>query len=217
MRPLRLLLATIALILPVSTQALTLQDLNAGASFRSTGGELDFDFAPGSISLAGAFSADLSQYAVLPTASGFIVSGPLAALGPAAFGGLVLSYTVSAGPGLALASANGQASGVAFGPGAAAIATLGLSNGAGFGIVLTAAGGSGSSASAAFTPVQSLNALAGIQLFALTPGDVASFGAVQHGFGWLALPEPAQGVLLGAGLLGLALFGSRRNGGPRAA
>ncbi|HEY8123217.1 MAG TPA: PEP-CTERM sorting domain-containing protein [Myxococcota bacterium] len=210
MRRLSKLILTAALALPLASQALTLQDLNAGATFSSSGGELSFDFAAGSIALSGVLPSDLTQYTVLPTAVGFAVSGPLAAIGPAAFGGLTLAYRVSASPGFALTGASLQASGLAFGPGAFAIASSGLSNGAGLGVLLASGGGTGATSNSAFSAQSILDALGGLQLFALTPGDVAAFGSVQHGFSWIALPEPGTALLLGAGLLGLGVFGSRR-------
>jgi hypothetical protein len=217
MRRLTTFLLTAALALPLASEALTLADLNAGASFSSTGGELAFEFDAGSIVLSGALPADLTQYAVLPTASGFLVSGPLGALGPAAFGALTLVYQVSAGAGLALTGADLQAAGLAFGAGAFAIAASGLSNGAGLGVLLLDGGGTGATDAVAFSSAAVLNAISSVQLFALTPGDVASFGSVQHGFAWVALPEPSAMWLLSAGLLGLGVFGSRHRGGPRAA
>ncbi len=51
----------------------------------------------------------------------------------------------------------------------------------------------------------------------MTPGDVAAFGSVQQGFALSAVPEAATMLLLAAGLPSLGVFGSRRNGGPRAA
>jgi hypothetical protein len=193
--------------------ALTLQDLNAGGSFTSSGGELTFDFAAGSIGLSGSLPIDLSLYTVVPTATGFIVSGPLAVIGPAAFGGVSFAYQVSMAAGLALHGASLQTSGIAFGPGAIAIATSGYSNGANLAVLLTQAGGTGSTASASFVATQVLNTLAGLQLFGMTPGDVAGFGSLQHGFSWIALPEPGMVLLLALGLGGLALFARR----PRAA
>ena len=202
-----------ALLAASAASALTLQDLNAGDSFTSSGGELTFDFAAGSIALSGSLPTDLSLYTVVPTASGFIVNGPLAVIGPAAFGGVSLAYQVSAGAGLALNGASLQTSAIAFGPGAIAIASSGYSNGANLAVLLTQAGGTGSNASASFVAAQVLSTLAGLQLFGMTPGDVAGFGAVQHGFSWVALPEPGVLSLLAVGLGGLALFARR----PRAA
>jgi hypothetical protein len=216
MRRISALLFSLVLAAPLASSALTLQDLNAGASFTNTGGQLTFEFAAGSIALSGALPADLAQYTVLPTASGFIVSGPLGVLGPAAFGALTLAYRVVAGAGLELTSALLQGSGLAFGSGAFAVASSGLSNGAGFGILLTQGGGTGTTAGASFGGVSFLDALANVQLFALLPGDMASLGSVQHGYGWVAVPEPAASLTLAAGLVGLALLGRRRTGGPSA-
>lgn len=217
MRRLSAFLLAAALALPLASEALTLADLNAGASFTSTGGELAFAFAAGSIALAGALPLDLAQYTVLPTASGFVVSGPLGAFGPDAFGALTLVYRVTAGAGLALTGASLQASGLAFGPGAFAIAASGLSNGAGLGVLIADGGGTGATDAAAFGAASFLDALAGLQLFALSPGDVAALGSLQQSFAWVALPEPSAMLLLAAGLLGLGVLGSRRRGGPRAA
>ncbi len=213
----RLSALVFAFALPLASEALTLQDLNAGASFTSSGGELSFDFAAGGIALSGALPTDLSQYTVLPTASGFLVSGPTAVLGPAAFGALTLAYRVSAGAGLALTGASLQASGIAFGPGALTIASAGLSNGAALGVLLSASGGTGATDGTAFAATGFLDALASLQLFAMTPGDVAAFGSVQHGYGWISVPEPSTLGLLAAGLLGLGLKGSRHRGGARPA
>ncbi len=217
MRRLSALCLAAALALPLASEALTLQDLNAGASFTSSGGELSFDFAAGSIALSGALPVDLSQYTVLPTASGFLVSGPMAVIGPAAFGALTLAYQVTASAGFAIDAASLQTSGIAFGPGALAIASAGFSNGAALGVLLAPSGGTGAADGAMFPAASFLNALASVQLFAMTPGDVAAFGSVQQGFALSAVPEAATMLLLAAGLLGLGVFGSRRNGGPRAA
>lgn len=215
MTRLRLLLLVTTLTLPAASRALSLQDLQAGASFSSTGGDLSFEFASGSIALSGTLPVDLSLYTVTPTASGFFVSGPLAAIGPA-FGGLAMAYRVTAGSGLALTAASLQASGIAFGSGALAIASSGFSNGASLAVLLSQAGGTGASSNASFTALGVLDALASLQLFALTPGDVAGFGSVQHGFGWIALPEPGSVVLLLAGLVGLGWLGTLGAGSKRA-
>lgn len=206
MRRLRLHLLAAALALPISASGLTLQDLQEGASFHSTGGELAFEFAPGSVALSGALPLDLSLYTVAPTASGFFLSGPLAAIGPA-FGGLALAYRVTASPGLALDSGWLQVSGIAFGSGALAIASSGLSNGASLAVLLAPSGGTGASSNASFSALALLDALASLQLFAQTAGDVAGFGSIQHGFGWVSLPEPSAALLLLAGLAGLGWLG----------
>ncbi|MBW2243155.1 MAG: hypothetical protein JRH01_14310, partial [Deltaproteobacteria bacterium] len=64
------------LLTPLGAHALSLLDLNAGASFVSGDGDLMFSFEPGSIVLAGALSTDLSIYTVDVLSHGFRVTGP---------------------------------------------------------------------------------------------------------------------------------------------
>jgi hypothetical protein len=202
-----LLVATLGA--PVGSAALTLQDLQLGASFTSTGGDLSFDFAPGSIALSGALPMDLSLFTVTPTADGFFLSGPLTLAG-AGFAGLTLAYQVSAAPGLAIEAANLLTNGIAFGSGALALATTGFSNGASLGVVLSPGGGTGMTSNASFVATSVLDTLASLQLFGQMPGDVAGFGSVQHGFSLIAIAEPGTSLLLLAGIGGLALLGTRR-------
>lgn len=216
MRCIGLALVALTLALAPTARALTLQDLNAGASFASSDGSLTFDFEPGSVVLNGSLPGNLLDYLVTPIVGGFQINGPLAVVN-GTLGGLALSYQVTAATNLVIDGATLLVTGVAFG--ASAFATVGetLSNGSGLGVLVTGFGGDVPTDAAAFGATTSLAVVTGAQLLALGAGEVAAIQALRQSFSFVPIPELETGMLLGIGLLGLALFGSLPRRGPEAA
>lgn len=209
--------AVLALALAPSAHALTLQDLDAGASFASSDGSLTFEFDPGSIVASGSLPGSLLDFVVTPVAGGFQIDGPLAAAN-GALAGLSLTYQVVAAPGLLLDGASLLVTGVAFG--ASAFATVGetLSDGSSLGVLVTGFGGSVPLDSAVLgAPAASLAAVTGAQLLAPGAGDVVAIQALRQTFALVPIPELETGLMLGLGLLGLALFGGMPGRGPAGA
>jgi hypothetical protein len=207
LRCIGLALAALSLALAPTARALTLQDLNAGASFASSDGSLTFDFDPGSVVLNGSLPGNLLDYLVTPIVGGFQINGPLAVVN-GTLGGLALSYQVTAGTNLVLDGASLLVTGVAFGASALATAGETLSNGSGLGVLVTGFGGDVPTDAAAFGATPSLAVVTGVQLLALGVGEVASIQALRQSFSFVPIPELETGALLGIGLLGLALLGS---------
>lgn len=207
MRCIGLALVALSLALAPTARALTLQDLNAGASFASSDGSLTFDFDPGSVVLNGSLPGNLLDYLVTPIVGGFQINGPLAVVN-GTLGGLALSYQVTAGTNLVLDGASLLVTGVAFGASALATAGETLSNGSGLGVLVTGFGGDVPTDAAAFGATPTLAVVTGVQLLALGVGEVASIQALRQSFSFVPIPELETGMLLGIGLLGLALFGS---------
>jgi hypothetical protein len=193
------------LTLSSSAQALTLQDLNAGAVFASSDGDLTFAFDPGSVVANGTLPGSLADYLVTPIVGGFQVSGPLAVVS-GALGGLTLSYQVTAGLGLLLEGASLLVTGVAFGATAFGTVGLTLSNGAGLGALVSGFGPSVLTDTAPFAPVAGVQAVLGTQLLALGLGEVTALTSLRQTYTLIAVPEAETLLLLTSGLLGLALF-----------
>jgi hypothetical protein len=188
-----------------AAHALTLQDLNAGTAFASSDGTLTFSFDPGSVVPAGSLPGSLLDYLVTPIVGGFQISGPLAAVN-GAFAGVSLSYQVTAGAGLLLDGASLLITGVAIGAGAIATAGETLSNGTSLGVLVTGFGGDVPLDGASFAAAPSLGVVSGVTLLALGAGEVSAIQTLRQSFS--VVPELETGMLLGLGLLGLALFGS---------
>jgi hypothetical protein len=204
-----LALAALHLALAAPSGALTLQDLEDGTSFASSDGSLTFSFDPGSVAENGTLPGSLVDYLVTPIVGGFQVSGPLAALN-GSLGGLTLSYQVTAAAGLLLDGASLLVTGVAFGAGAVGASGLTLSNGESLGVLVSGLGASVLADAASFAPAAGLQALLGTQLLALGPGDVAVLTSLRQTYTLIGVPEAETALLLGSGLLGLALFGAPR-------
>jgi hypothetical protein len=192
-----------------SASALTLQDLDAGVSFGSSEGSLTFSFAPGSVVENGTLPGSLVDYLVTPIVGGFQVSGPLVALS-GSLGGITLGYQVTAAAGLLLDAASLVVTGVAFGASAVGVSGLAFSNGAGLGVLVSGLGASVLADSASFAPVAGLQALLGTQVLALGLGEVVALTSLQQTFSVIPVPEAETALLLGSGLLGLALVGVPR-------
>lgn len=195
----------LALVLAPPAGALTLQDLDAGAVFGSSDGDLTFSFDAGSVVLNGSLPGSLADYLVTPIVNGFQVSGPLTVVN-GALGGVTLSYAVAAGAGLAIDGAALLVTGIALG--ASAVGTVGetLSNGVGLGAAVTGFGGSLFTDAAEFAALSSVDVVTGLQLLALGGGEVASIQTLRQTFA-VVVPELETGALLAVGLVGLALFG----------
>jgi hypothetical protein len=194
-----------ALAIAPGADALTLQDLNAGAAFGSSDSTLTFEFDAGSI-IPNGLPGSLVDYLVTPIVGGFQISGPAAALN-GSLAGLTLSYAVTAGMGLVIDGAALLVTGTALGTSAAATVGETLSNGAGLSAAITSFGGSQLTDSASFAGTGSLDVVTGLQLLALGGGDIASIQTLRQTF-LVSVPELETGMLLAVGLLGLALFGS---------
>jgi hypothetical protein len=208
LRCIRLLLAAAVVVaLAPAARALTLQNLNAGASFPSLDGGLTFSFDPGSIAVGGALSTDLTQYLVTPIVGGFQVSGPMAAAN-GGLGGLSLSYDVTPLASYLIDGASLLVTGIAFG--AAAFGTVGetLSNGAGLGAFVTGFGVNQLVDSESFAGVASASVVSGLSVLALGMGSLVSIQTLQQTFSTVVVPEAQTMLLLGLGLLGLARFGA---------
>src|SRR5262249_23613776 len=135
---------------------------------------------------------------------GFQISGPLAAAN-GALGGLTLSFDVTPTLSLLIDSASLVVTGVAVGSAAIGSAGTTLSNGVGLGVLVSSFGNAPVDA-ASFAPAPALEVVTGIQLITLGAGDVAAIQALRQTF--TLVPEAQTALLLGSGLVGLALFGS---------
>ncbi|MCP3985306.1 MAG: PEP-CTERM sorting domain-containing protein [bacterium] len=205
-RAIAALFVVACLVTPLGARALSLLDLNAGASFASGDGNLMFSFEPGSIVLAGALSSDLSAYTVLVLSEGFQVIGPMAAA-DGDVGVLSLAYEVDAISGT-LEGATLTSLPFAVGSGALAFLSMSAS---GLGDLVNAATGGG-----LYLPHDSLVAAgssttvvySSLQLLTLGAGQLAAVSLFEQTFG-IAVPEPSTGILLLSGLIGLALLGGR--------
>lgn len=188
---------------PGEARALTLADLDAGASF-SVGG---LTFSGFEVQVTGDASSDLADYPVQLLADGFRVAGPLTlTLGEEAT--LLLSYVVEAATGIEAASLFAPL--VAVGDGSAALVSESLLDASGMPIAtllaLNVVGGDVALAGATgFAPASKLEV---VTVIALTSGVLAALPHVDQRFA--VAPEPLTLVLLASGLLGLALFGGRR-------
>jgi hypothetical protein len=200
-----LLAAVLALALAPAAQALTLQDLDAGATFASSDGLLSFAFDPGSIALSGGLPGDLTQYLVTPIVGGFQVSGPMAAAN-GGLGGLSLSYAVTAAASYLVDGASLLVTGVAFGAGAFGAVGETLSNGAGLGAFVTGFGVNQLTDSEAFAGVPGADVVTGLSVLAFGVGSLVSVQTLQQTFSTVVVPEADTVLLLGVGLLGLARF-----------
>ncbi len=190
-----------------SGSALTLFDLNAGASFSSQDGSLLFEFAPDSILFNGSVPADPSLYSVVAVPYGFLVSGPLVA-SDGDIGGLTLQYDVSALAGQMLSQAQLMMSGAAFGEQAIALASATLGNGVGLAAMLPTYNGSDLVVGADFAPSAVLEVIAALQVLAPGEGEVAAIQVLRQIFTPTAVSEPAAALMLWSGLSGLFWIGS---------
>ncbi len=205
---LRSIALAIALVagVPPAAKALTLADLDAGASFAV--GSITFsDFE---LSVAGDLSVDLSNYPVQLLADGFRIAGPLTML-LGEQGTLLISYVAETVAGVFLDGAALFSPLVAVGSGAAALVSESLLGPGGVPVgtllALNVAGGDPAvlSDSVGFAAVSRLEV---VKVVALQSGIVALAPHVDQRFS--VIPEPLTLVMLGSGLAGLTLSGRRR-------
>jgi hypothetical protein len=188
---------------PVAS-ALTLADLDAGASFSV--GLLTFSGFDATV--AGDISLDLADYPVQLLADGFRLSGPLSVLlGDA--GTLLLSYTVSAADPI-LTGASLFAAGIAIDPGAQAWVAESLldpANAVLGSLFVYAIDGVGSNPSDAvgFAPVSQIGVAKTVNL---ASGTFAAIPVIDQRF--LLVPEPIAMWMLTLGLVGLAWWRPRK-------
>ncbi len=203
----RLVALTLLLaFLPVSAQALTLADVDAGATLVS--GDLTITFEAGSVTVLGDLDMDLSLYSVDATSDGFELSGPLAVFGAGGFGTLLLDFDVEATA--AIVDLGLAMNGVALGATAFGAVTTTFDVGAGLGTVVSGAGGAAFTDAASIAPTTTVSGTTAVQLLAASPGELASIATFRQGFELLSVAEPAHLMMLSIGLLGLAAMGRRR-------
>jgi hypothetical protein len=204
-----LLLSLTVLALPQSpATALTLGDLVPGGGFAS--GDLIFDDFQGVV--AGALSSDLSSYAVLPSGNGFGLGGPLTVTAGSG-GTLSLSYRVtSLDPAQEISLAFLGFAPLVLGGGSFALVSAtveGVGLGAQGSLIVydVVAGAVVADSLALAAGLTELRITQLIQLDAST-GLLATTGAISSSFA--VVPEPLTLLLMGWGLLGLALLGRAR-------
>lgn len=195
-----------------TASALTLADLEAGASFTSTDGSLLFSEFQG-IEAKDDLNPDLWNYTVLQLDGGFRIVGPIG-VASGDFGVLSLSYKVSATK--PMVGANVFFNGAAFGDDAFAdltsilLGSIGGSEIPGDGELNLLVTGDGTKIkvdSSLFDPILEFFVYEEVRVDS-TGALAASVSAVDQRFS--LVPEPTTGLMLGLGLFGLAAVGRRR-------
>lgn len=205
---LQILAAAALLLFGTQAGALSLLDLDAGTSFGSSDGTLTFDFDPGSVTLTGLLNSDLSVYAIQPRVEGFRIAGPIA-VADGNVGSITLDFTVTAASGLLIGGADLFLGAFAFGSGAMAAVGDFFSNGDSLATAVSGGGVNSTADSAIFAaPVKSLTVTKTFQVVTTGAGNLASISAVEENFR-VELPEPRALLMMGFGLAGLAMAGSR--------
>ncbi len=191
---------------PRAVQALTLADLDAGASF----GVGSITFSDFEISVTGDLSVDLSDYPVQLLGDGFRIAGPIAVL-LGEEGTLLMSYVAETTAGVFLDGAALFSPLVAVGSGAAALVSESLLGPGGVPVgtllALAVAGGDPAvlSDSVGFAQMSRIEV---VKVVALQSGIIAVVPHVDQRFS--VIPEPLTLVMLASGLAGLTLSGRRR-------
>lgn len=204
-RSIALAIALVAGI-PHAAHALTLADLDAGASF----GVGSITFSDFEISVAGDLSVDLADYPVQLLGDGFRIAGPLTML-LGDEGTLLVSYVAETAAGVFLDGAALFSPLVAVGSGAAALVSESLLGPGGVPVgtllALNVDGGDPPvfSDSVGFAAVSRLEV---VKVVGLQSGTVAIAPHVDQRFS--VVPEPLTLAMVGSGLVGLALSGRRR-------
>jgi hypothetical protein len=187
-----------------AASALTLADLDGGASFSVAG----LTFSNFEATVTGDLISDLAQYPVQPLADGFLLSGPLLVAGGGS-GTLLLSYQVTAMAPI-LVGASLSAAGLTIGAGALAVVGESLFGPAseflGSLVAYDIAGvGSDPSDSVPFGPVPQISVAKTVNLGG---GAFAMVPVIDQRFQFI--PEPVSMMLLTLGLVGLAWWRPRR-------
>ena len=196
--------------------ALSLADLNAGMTFMSGDGNLEFSFGEGSVVVEGSLNTDLNSYSVIERWDGFRIVGPIG-VADGNQGDIQLDYSVSSTRGMAnpivLAEIffNGSVSAPESMQAVVATANIAeaFSNGSELGVQVTGGGFWNLNDIASFAPTATLEVLRDIQVSTLEAGQVAAISVIDQRFA--VVPEPGTAMLmLSGGLTGLVVLGRSR-------
>lgn len=191
--------------------ALTLADLDDGEVFDSGDHRITFSFDPGSVSITGDLSPDLTNYGVVILEHGFSIVGPMG-VSDGNVGDIALRYLASANDGF-FDTASIFFNGAAVGNGAlAAVAEDFIANGQLVGDLLVQVTGGGLSQkidTTSFAPgITAFDVVKDIQIITTDPAQIATISVLDQNF--TVVPEPTTLAMLGLGLAVLAHRGSRR-------